>query len=168
MSSAHNYAEKVVLVTGASSGLGQAIAIHFARLGARLAITGRDEARLKATSALCLEGDPNRACNIHIQVADLSRREDARTLIENVVKHYGRLDVLVNNAAKFMQDNFLDEEHAIDVFDQVVGNNLRSVFMLSHFAAKHLIHSRGAIVNISSANGLKPVSLFLCLFLSLI
>lgn len=158
MSNSLNFAHKVVLVTGASSGLGRAISIEFARLGARLAITGRDERRLKETSSLCIEeGEtvPNNE-NIYHLTADLSKKEDAARLIEAVIARYDRLDVLVNNAAKFTRDDFLAED-AIDVFDQVISNNLRSVFMLSHFAAKHLIATRGAIINISSANGLKPV-----------
>lgn len=158
MSINHDFSDKVVLVTGASSGLGRAISIEFARLGACLAITGRDEKRLEETSALCIkEGETilNNE-NIYLKTADLTKKEDSKRLIDGVIARYGRLDILVNNAAKFTQDDFLAND-AIDVFDQVVSNNLRSVFMLSHFSAKHLVHTRGAIVNISSANGLKPV-----------
>lgn len=86
------FAGKVVLITGASSGIGAATAIHFSQLGASLSLTGRNKERLNGVVEQC---KPNKALAIS---GELTNEEDVKNIIETTIKHYGKLDVLVNNA----------------------------------------------------------------------
>ena len=86
-------------------------------------------------------------------VADMAKEQDIDRLIDSVVKHFGRLDVLVNNAG--IGGGAADEDPK--VFDHYINVNLRSVYHLCLRAKPFLEKSKGSIVNISSINGLKPV-----------
>lgn len=92
------FAGKVVLVTGASSGIGAATAKQFARLGASLALTGRNLDNLNKVASEC--DRPANTPQPFIVPGDLTNEEDSKSLVESVIKHFGRLDVLVNNAGK--------------------------------------------------------------------
>src|SRR4051794_38970870 len=84
------FTDKVVLITGGSTGIGAAAALHFASAGARVLVTGRHEAALKESAA--------RHPSIAYVVADIAKTAEAARSIEEVRSRYGRLDVLVNNA----------------------------------------------------------------------
>ena len=84
---------KVVVITGASSGIGAGLAEHFAKLGARLVLTGRNAENLNTVSLKC-ETDEKPL----LVVGDITSEEVAKNLIKSTIDHYGRLDVLVNNA----------------------------------------------------------------------
>src|SRR6476659_9111515 len=85
-----SFASAVVLVTGGSTGIGAAAALHFAKEGARVVITGRNETTLKASAA--------RHPNVSYVVADVAKPADAARSIDELRTRHGRLDVLVNNA----------------------------------------------------------------------
>lgn len=86
------FAGKVVLITGASSGIGAATAIHFSRLGASLSITGRNLANLKDVAQKCNGPKP------FLVTGELTNETDTKNILDSTIKHYGKLDVLVNNA----------------------------------------------------------------------
>ncbi|XP_043241562.1 3-oxoacyl-[acyl-carrier-protein] reductase FabG-like [Amphibalanus amphitrite] len=143
------FAGKVVLVTGASSGIGAATARLLAARGATLALTGRRADNLQRVAADC-EGAGGRPFTIE---AELAREADTAQLVERAVGHHGRLDVLVNCAGILETGSV--ENTSLAQYDRVMGVNVRAVYQLSTLAAPHLIASRGNIVNVSSVNGLR-------------
>ncbi|MFF4361140.1 SDR family NAD(P)-dependent oxidoreductase [Streptomyces sp. NPDC001604] len=142
--------DKVVVITGASSGIGAAAAGVFARHGARLVLSARREHRLRELAGR-LRGQG--ATVTHV-VADVSRSEDARMLVEHAMDRYGRLDAAFNNAGTAIEKTPL---HLIDdlAYEQVMATNVRGVFnCLRHEIAAMLTCGGGAIVNTSSVGGL--------------
>ena len=89
--------------------------------------------------------------------ADVSNQDELKLLIDQTIAHYGRLDVLVNNAGIF-QLSSIQEEKYMELYDQVINTNLKSVVALTKLAVPHLIRSKGNIVNVSSVASYKPVS----------
>lgn len=141
-----DFKNKVVLVTGASSGIGAATAEYFAKLGASLAIVGRNEGNLKETVTKCGK-------NVHAIVADVTKEADVHRIIKETVDRFGRLDVLVNNAGSIVYGPL--ESATMESFDLMINTNIRSVFLLTKLAIPHLEKTKGAIVNVSSTLGLK-------------
>lgn len=144
---------KVALITGGSRGIGKAIALAFAEAGADIAISGRKQAGLDAVAAEIRQlGRRALAVTAH-------NREpaDLRNLIERVQQEYGRLDILVNNAATnpVMAPLVEIEEN---VFDMIMNTNLKGYFLLSQLAARMMIAQggNGHILNISSVGGVSP------------
>ncbi|XP_017475061.1 PREDICTED: uncharacterized oxidoreductase TM_0325-like [Rhagoletis zephyria] len=131
------------------SGIGATTAEAFAQHGAKVAIVGRNEANLKGTEAACKA--VNSRAEILPILADVTT--DAERIINETVVKFGKLDVLVNNAGIFATGNILNIE--VDQFDQILNTNLRSVFLLTKFAAPHLVKTQGNIVNVSSVAGLR-------------
>jgi NAD(P)-dependent dehydrogenase (short-subunit alcohol dehydrogenase family) len=129
---------RVALVTGASRGIGAAIAQRFAREGVRVVGVSRTRSVSEA--------------GIEFRRADVSHPADVEQLVEDVVERHGRLDVVVNNAAIEHEATVVDTSP--DEWDQVMAVNLRSVFLCSKYAIPHLRRSRGVIVNVASVDGL--------------
>ena len=135
---------KVALVTGASAGLGQAIAVAFAEAGADVACHGNT----RAADATC-EAVARLDRKAFSVTGDLSDRQTPRVLIEETIKHFGRLDILVNNAGTIRRVPAVDYSEAD--WDIVIQVNLSSVFSLSQLAGRHMLErGRGKILNIAS------------------
>ena len=129
-----------VLVTGGSNGIGRAVARILTEAGSRVAITGRDEKRLSETA---------HALNVLPIRADVSNEADVIRTYEEVLKNFGHLDVLVNNAGKGVFKPLVDMQRS--EFDAVLATNLAGAMMMAREAAKHFIsRKRGNIVNIGS------------------
>ncbi|MFN2567705.1 MAG: SDR family NAD(P)-dependent oxidoreductase, partial [Gemmatimonadaceae bacterium] len=155
---------KNALVTGGSSGIGQAIAVRFGREGANVAINyRRDEADAEETAAL-IEAEVDRCirevrecggATVLVQ-ADVSKATEVASMVRETVEALGGLDILVNNAGI----QVAGESHEIDVddFDRVVAVNLRGAFLCAREAIRHwLAEGRpGVIVNISSVHQIIP------------
>ncbi len=137
---------KRVLVTGASSGIGQATAERFLEAGAEVALVGRREAALAEIAVR----HPGRA---HVIVADLADERQCEICIERAVEWMGGLDVLVN-AAGILKSGSL-ETTSLELWDETMRINLRSIFYLMKLAVPHLEKTRGSIVNVSSVTGLR-------------
>lgn len=141
---------KVVLITGASSGIGGATAVHFASLGAMVALVGRNVERLNKYVKDCEQKvsviDTPSPLGI---VADVS--VDAERIIKETIEYYGQLDVLVNNAG--IGGPATLEQGSLEHFDLLMNTNARSVYHLSMLALPHLIKTKGNIVNVSSIAG---------------
>ena len=146
---------KVTLITGASSGIGAATAVLFARLGANLAINGRNEANLQRTRDECVSVCPAGAEPPLIIVADMGSEADIARLVETTMKKFGRLDILVNNAGIFEFDTI--ETTSLEQYDRMMNINVRSVYQLTMLCVPHLIATRGNIVNVSSINGMRSI-----------
>jgi len=141
---------KVTIVTGASSGIGKATALLFAKNGAKLALNGRNIDRLNEVKKQIQDQHKHEPLVI---VGDLAEENTAQTIIDQTVSHYGRLDVLVNNAGILALGSI--ENTTVESFDNMMNVNLRSVFKLTKFAIPHLEKTKGNIVNISSVNGIR-------------
>jgi 2-deoxy-D-gluconate 3-dehydrogenase len=140
-----NLHERVALVTGASTGLGAAIAIALAEAGAHVACHGNT----RSPEATC-EHINNAGGVAHAISGDLSRQETPKTLVAQTLERFGRLDILVNNAGTIRRAPAV--EYSEDDWTTVLEVNLSSVFRLSQLAGRHMIETArgGKIVNIAS------------------
>jgi len=138
------FEDKVVLVTGASSGLGAACARLFAAQGAQVYAVARDDERLAevATSA---------AGKVSTHVADLSDHEACAGAVSTCVAELGRLDVLVNNAGR--HDFRITTDVTPQQWSRDLAVNLDSVFFTSQAALPHLLETNGNVVNVASVAG---------------
>nr|XP_049694220.1 17-beta-hydroxysteroid dehydrogenase 14 isoform X5 [Helicoverpa armigera] len=144
-----SFQDKVVIVTGSSSGIGAAIAVQFAEEGAKVAIVGRNQEKLNNVAKKC--GKPL------VLAADVTKEEDVKRIIDETLRVFGKIDILVNNAG-IANPAGIQSEDAMAVFDKVMTTNLRLVVYLTHLAAPHLVKTKGNIVNISSVAAFKAFS----------
>lgn len=140
--------DKVILVTGGAKRIGRSIALALAAEGARVAIHyNGSETEARATAAECNEAP--------IFQADLSSVSEIRTMIDRVASHFGRIDGLVNNAARFTKIDPLQIEEAD--WDFIHDINLKATFFCNQAAARVMLQGNGGhIVNISSLGALRP------------
>jgi NAD(P)-dependent dehydrogenase (short-subunit alcohol dehydrogenase family) len=139
--------DKVVIVTGASSGIGLATAEAFAREGAQLVLVGRNQDGLDA-ALKSVSTDRAATCAVDITAPDAPER-----ILETALTRFGGLDVLVNAAGVIATGTI--ENTSDDTWDAMMGVNLRAPFRLIRAAAPHLKERHGAVVNVSSVNGLR-------------
>lgn len=140
------FSSKVVLVTGAASGIGEATARRFGQEGAKLVLADLNEDGLRKVAGEIGAEDTL------VHAADLSNADRCQELIAAAIDQFGRLDVLVNNAGKDHLGK-VDEGDLKD-FSVVIETDLYGVFYMTRFALPHLRQSRGCIVNVSSVSGL--------------
>lgn len=141
---------KTAIVTGASRGIGEAIAYRLARDGAKLVVTGRDEARLVAVVTK-IESDGGQAVSL---AADLREPESAGRIVKLAVETFGGIDLLVNNAGATKRGLFLDLSDE-DFFDGFALKYFGAV-RLTREAWPHLKARRGSVLNISGIGGRTP------------
>jgi len=136
---------RVALVTGASRGLGAAMAVALASSGADVALHASEKPPASTESAITQRGGRARGF-----VANLSDRKSADQLVPAVLASFGRLDILVNNAGIIRRSPAAD--HADELWDEVIEVNLTSVFRLSRAAARHMLDrgEGGKIINVAS------------------
>lgn len=137
------------IVTGASQGLGRAIAVALAASGARVALVARNAEKLAETAKMITDAGGS----AEVMAGDVSKRESVEKIIETVAEEWGKLDILVNNAG-ITRDTLLpimsDEQ-----WDDVIAVNLRGTFLFTRAAAQRMMRKRyGRIINISSVSGL--------------
>ena len=153
---------KVVLITGAGTGMGRAALLRFAAAGARVVAAGRTE----ATLASALADVRNSGGQGESVVADVATEEGARRAIEGAVSAFGRLDILINNASVcWAYERVVSGSMAAtadappDAWRDVVRINLESVHLMCHFALPELRkRGGGTIVNVSSVGGTRGMS----------
>lgn len=139
------FQNKTVLITGASSGLGSALAKALSQKGARLSLVARDRIRLEQTAAAC-QTQPL------LISADVSCLSDCERAIRQTIETYQTLDYLVLNAAVSMWARF-DEVSDPSIFSKMMGTNYLGPVYLTHYALPYLKKSQGMIVAISSIQG---------------
>jgi NAD(P)-dependent dehydrogenase (short-subunit alcohol dehydrogenase family) len=135
--------DKVILVTGSTTGIGEAIARRAVAEGARVVIHGRDEERGRALA----DEWPGRAA---LALADLADPAGPAKLIEAAIRSFGKLDALVNNAASVARSDLQSTDAAF--FDKIMAVNVRAPLLLIQAAYQHLKASRGCVLNIGSIN----------------
>jgi len=145
------FTNKVVLVTGASSGIGAATANLLAGEGAHLILTGRNETNLEKVAENCYENTWNRPNTVP---GDLNIEEDVERIVKTALACHGKLDVLINNAGIIELGSI--ETTSLEQFDRLINTNVRSMYHLTMLAVPHLIKTQGSIVNVSSVNGIRP------------
>jgi 2-deoxy-D-gluconate 3-dehydrogenase len=134
---------KVALVTGANTGIGQAIAVALAEAGADVALAGRSE---PTETLAMISATGRRAVSIR---ADLGSIAPVQHVVEETIAGLGRVDILVNNAGIIRRADLL--EFSEEDWDAVVDTNLKSLFFLSQAAARHMVaRGSGKIINIAS------------------
>ncbi|HVO22270.1 MAG TPA: SDR family NAD(P)-dependent oxidoreductase [Candidatus Margulisiibacteriota bacterium] len=146
----HRLQSKVALITGAASGIGRAAALRFAEEGARVVVADIQDA-LGEETASTIRAAAGEACFVH---ADVSRAADAEAMVAAAVGHFGRLDILFNNAGvgKHIPFDALTEAE----WDRIVDINLRGVFLGCRYGVPAMRHAGGgAILNTASQSGLQ-------------
>merc|ERR1711971_475423 len=150
MANNSSLAGKAVLVTGASSGIGAGVANHFATLGCRLCLVGRNATGLEAVTSACKGAASPLVVTI---VADIAKEEAPAQIVKEAVEKLGGLDVLVNSAGILMSGSV--ETLAVADYDKVMNINTRAAFLLTQAVIPALLVSKGNIVHISSVTGLR-------------
>ena len=143
--------DSVVLITGASSGIGRATALAFAKRGARLALCARRTDLLQTVAEECRSaGSPE----VTTMRADLRRQSDARDFVAGALLEHGRIDVLVNNAGLGWTGSFL--EMPVEKVQQLIETNLLGMIWTSQAALPAMIEARrGVVINVSSIVGFR-------------
>ena len=144
--------DRVVLITGATGGLGSAIATAFAHTGASLALTGRSEQKLQGLTA-GLDLPDERVLSLS---GDVSQTIGVDSLIAAIVARFGRLDVLLNTLGGWSGGTPVAET-GVEAWDHMMALNLRSAFLLSRAALPHMLAAGwGRIVHVSSKTAVTP------------
>lgn len=139
--------DKVIIITGGSSGIGKALAEKFGREGSKLIITARRKEQLEdVANELRQQG-----IEVTPVVADASIEDDCAHVVDVAFRKYGRIDVLINNAGISMRALF--EDLQLEVFKKVMDVNFYGLVNTTKYALPHILRSQGSIVGISSVNG---------------
>ncbi|KPJ13319.1 putative oxidoreductase [Papilio machaon] len=140
-----SFKNKVVIITGASSGIGAATAILFSKEKANAILVGRNETKLAKVAALCITK--------HLVVkADVSKEDEVKNIVKRTLDEFGKIDVLVNNAG-IMTIGTIREGNILSAYDNVMATNVRGAIHLTCLCADHLIATKGNIINVSSIAG---------------
>lgn len=148
--------KKIILITGASRGIGRDIAKTLSKDSNNMVIANYNKSEKEAIELK--EGLKSEGINIEIIKADVSKRNEAKEMVQEVLNKYGKIDVLINNAGisqyKLFND-ITDEE-----WDNIINTNLKSAFMVTQEAVRNMINNKeGCIINISSIWGVAGASM---------
>ena len=140
---------KVVIITGATGGIGKVAIDIFTREGANVVACDKVE---KGNDTVLASAHANAGDAVFVK-ADLTDAKDVQSVVQTTVKHFGRVDVLLNNHGVMVGKPFL--ETTMDEFDFIMDGNLRSVFMTCQYAGKEMVKTGGgSIINVSSVGGI--------------
>jgi len=140
---------KVVIITGSSQGIGRALADSYAQEGAAVVLVARQE----PAETIGLIKDKCR--NFTVEIADVTKEDQIRTVVENVLRKYGKIDILINNAGA-LRESFISETSE-ELWDFIFSTNLKSVFFFSKAVSPSMMQRRsGCIINASSFAAVIP------------
>ncbi|ESO91568.1 hypothetical protein LOTGIDRAFT_217315 [Lottia gigantea] len=142
--------DKVIIITGASSGIGRGIAVHLAKLQPKLALCSRDVDKLNETRELCQKHGLHKD-NILVICCDLTIDSDIDHVIQTTVNTFKQIDSLINNAGIGKYQSISNTD--MKVYDEMMNVNVRAPFYFSKVSLPYLKQTRGTIVNISSILG---------------
>ncbi len=144
-----NLKDKVVVVTGSSRGLGREMVVRFAKEGASVVINYCRNQKCAIELRECIR---QYNCNCIVVQADVTRERDVQKLYKQVMKKFGKIDVLINNAGK-CDDNYV-QFMSLEQWNEVLTTNLTSIYLCSRiFSKKMIANGRGKIINIASLKG---------------
>lgn len=139
--------DKVVIITGATSGIGKALAFEFGQRGSSVVITGRRGGELEDVA----KGLKEMKVSVLAIPSDVSKEEDTVRIIDETIKQFGKIDILINNAGISMRALF--EDVNMDVFKKVMDINFFGTVQCTKHALPYILQTKGSIVGISSING---------------
>lgn len=139
--------DKVAIITGASSGIGRAAALLFAKKGSKVVAVGRNEKELNALRDELQERDGF----LKVQLADVREITQVEKLVNDTADAFGKIDILVNAAGILLNGTI--EDTTLEDWDKVMNINLRSVFFMMQKCVPHLEKTKGNVVNVSSVAG---------------
>lgn len=140
-------ANKVAIITGSASGMGQAAAVLFASEGARVVVTDINE-RAGAETVKTIRDDGGAAIFIN---ADVTNEGEVKALVETSLETFGHIDILYNNAGVMLPEDQSVVDNTEMVWDRVLDINLKSVFLCSKYTIPHMVkQGKGSIINIAS------------------
>lgn len=146
--------DKVVIITGASRGIGKATALLFAEKGAKVVVVARSQDDLEKTASEIIKKNPK--TEILTGVSDVTQEKDIKNLVQHTIQKFGRIDILVNNAGIGINKP-VAEFTTLD-WDLTMDTNLKAPFLLSREVLPIMIKQRsGQIINISSGAGKNPI-----------
>ncbi len=142
---------KVVLITGASSGFGKATAYAFAREGANLILNARRKERLEEIKK---DIEENYGVQVYYYVGDAKEEETAINTVNLAIEMFGKIDILLNNAGIGIMKSII--ETTLDDYDEIMDTNVRSAFAFSKYTIPHMLEKKqGHIIMVSSVTGIK-------------
>jgi len=139
---------KVAIITGAGTGIGEAIAKKFAYEGARVLLVGLPGDPIEDVAAYIRE----RSGEADTYAGDIAEPDYAQAAVQKTIDRFQKLDILINNAGVFLETNET-QDYSIEAFDRTIYSNTRSVFLMTKFALPHLRKTRGCIVSAGSESG---------------
>jgi NAD(P)-dependent dehydrogenase (short-subunit alcohol dehydrogenase family) len=140
--------DKIAIITGSARSIGRAIALGYAREGAAVVVNYRERADAAAQVVDAIRNDGGRAIAVQ---ADVSKRPDVDQLVARTLEEFGRIDILVNNAALLKRTPFLEISEA--EWDEIIAVNLKGYFLCAQAVARVMVkQGSGVIVNMSSAS----------------
>ena len=146
---------KVVIITGASGGLGKQMALRFAQEGAKLAICARREKKLQETKDLCQQA----GAQVLAMVADVSHHDELKAFVEKTAETFGTIDVLVNNASTISAPHpFL--EHTINDLEEALHSGLYGTWQMMQLCFPYMKEHGGSIINFGSIGGVNGLEGF--------
>jgi len=145
------FKDKVIIITGASSGIGKACAMEFAQNGAKIILAARRIEELKKVEDH-IKKQGGEALSV---ITDVKRIDDCKNLIDRTLEKYGKIDVLINNAGISMRAVFEDLD--LSVFKELMDTNFYGAVYCTKFALPYLLKQKGTVIGISSISGLTPL-----------
>ncbi len=143
--------DKVIIITGASSGIGRACAMEFAQNGAKIVLAARRENELKKVEEK-IKKQGGEALSV---ITDVKSIDDCKHLINKTIERYGKIDVLINNAGISMRAVFEDLD--LSVIKELMDTNFYGAVYCTKFALPYLLKQKGTVIGISSITGLTPL-----------
>ena len=141
--------DKVVIITGASSGIGKALAYEFSRRGSKIVIGARNHEQLSNIA----QDIKQNGGEVVFAVTDVSNEVDCKNLILTAIDHYGKIDVLINNAGISMRALF--EKTDLKVIKRLMDVNFWGAVYCTKYALPHILEQKGSVVAVSSVAGIK-------------
>ncbi len=142
------FSDKVIIITGASSGIGKELALRLSEQNTNLVLAARNKDKLDEVVDQCIKNG-SRAISVK---ADVSDKEDCKNIVDQAVSRFGKIDILVNNAGISMWSEF-EKVTNLEAMEQIMKINFFGSMYMTHYALPYLLKSKGQIVGVSSLTG---------------